>query len=80
MTKQVTNEEHIMATYFELKQYIGRLFWQKDLEDNDDDINVNLPKYGSFSDDNKIFLRSRMLNLKNYMKKFRRLRLITSSL
>ena len=41
-----------MVTYFELKQYIGRLFGQRNLEDNDDDISVSLPNQGSCSDEN----------------------------
>lgn len=41
-----------MVTYFELKHYIGRIFGQKDLEDNDDDIYVNLSERENLSDEN----------------------------
>lgn len=44
----------IMATYFELKRYIGKLFGQRDLEDNDDDISVSLTNRRSYSDGNSI--------------------------
>lgn len=43
-----------MATYFELKRYIGKLFGQRDLEDNDDDISVSLTNRRSYSDGNSI--------------------------
>lgn len=41
-----------MVTYFELKHYIGRLFGQRNLEDNDDDISVDLPNRGNSSNEN----------------------------
>lgn len=41
-----------MVTYFELKHYIGRIFGQKDLEDNDNDIYVNLSERENLSDEN----------------------------